>query len=118
MTFTVYLAGGMTNPWREQAKSELSQFLFLEPTRELSHPDSYTARDLLMVRDADITLAFMESDNPSGIGMTLEIGYALGLGKTVVLVNESTNRYTAILESAISLVFHSFSEMVEELRKW
>jgi nucleoside 2-deoxyribosyltransferase len=118
VTFTVYLAGGMTNPWRERVIDALPQFTFLCPTTSIKDAAEYTARDLLLVRSADIVLAYMEADNPSGLGLALECGYALGLGKIVIVVNESASRYMAIVEQSASLAFHDFSVALEALAKW
>jgi len=114
----IYLAGGMANSWRTKVIAALDRFTILQPDRSIINSAEYTARDLLLVRSADIVLAYMEADNPSGLGLALEVGYALGLGKTVVLVNEGKNPYMPIVENAVSLVYCNFDEALEALSLW
>lgn len=106
----VYLAGGMRKSWREQFKETVRHFnvVCLDPCDQgfTEHePHLYTPWDMLAVKSADAVFAYLEKDNPSGIGMAFEIGYALALGKTVFFVNEQmNNRYTRILMNSGAIV--------------
>jgi len=73
-------------------------------------PNVYTTWDLHGVATAEVIFAYMEKDNPSGYGLSLEIGYALGKGKLVIFVNESTNKHLPIVEEASSVLFKSLEE--------
>jgi nucleoside 2-deoxyribosyltransferase len=84
----VYLAGGMKDGWQDKFISKLPNCLLLDP-RSWSSPDPkvYTARDLANIRKADVVLVYMSSSNPSGFGLSVELGYAYGLGKRIVFVD-------------------------------
>jgi len=121
---TVYLAGGMKVEWREKLKCQLKneiingQVSLLDPTQGNSPiRKEYSRRDLFQIIQSDIVFGFMEESNPSGIGLALEIGYAKGLGKFVILVNQSDNRYYAIVEETADITFSDFKDAVEFLRR-
>lgn len=86
----VYLAGGMSSGWQNLIMSKLhGQFTFYNPAEHaIENGEEYTAWDLHYVRCSDIVFAYMEESNPSGIGLSLEVGYARAMGKTVILVDE------------------------------
>ena len=90
----VYLAGGMREEWRLYFKG-LKGITFYDPTQTfLSDSSAYTYWDLEAIRQCDVVFAYFESGNSSGIGLACEVGYALGLGKPVFLVNQQPeNRY-------------------------
>ena len=82
----VYLAGGLSCDWQDRVPAHWE---LLDP-RSWQDPDPavYTERDLTAIRAADVVLAYMSSANPSGFGMSLEVGYAHALGKRVLFVDE------------------------------
>lgn len=81
----IYLAGGLKDGWQEQIPSGWD---VLDPrTWQDPDPAIYTARDLQAIRQSDAVLAYMDSANPSGLGMSLEVGYAHGLGKRVLFID-------------------------------
>lgn len=88
----VYLAGGMKSGWQDRVIPLCPGVTFLDP-RSWESPDPlvYTNRDLVAVRDADLVLAQMGGDNPSGFGMSVEVGFAYGLGKHIVFLDETGN---------------------------
>ncbi len=62
----------------------------------------------------------MEKTNPSGIGLAVEIGYAKGLGKTVILCLEENNskindRYLDFLKKAADITFNSLESGISHL---
>ena len=106
---TVYLAGGTKSGWQQRVIDACPQHTFINPCDRngvaLLGEREYTAWDLAGVKQADIVFAYMESDNPSGIGMAAEMGYGHGLGKTVVFINESANRYFKFVEAMSDVCF-------------
>jgi hypothetical protein len=68
-------------------------------------PAEYTAWDLNAISECDWLCAFLESSNPSGYALALEIGFAKACAKKILLVDEKspTNevlaRHLAILLS-------------------
>lgn len=85
----VYLAGGMKDGWQDRAAALLPGCELLDP-RSWGDPNPivYTARDLDAIRKADVVLAHMSSANPSGFGLSVEVGYAYGIGKRIVFCDE------------------------------
>lgn len=82
----VYLAGGLSCDWQDAAPDHWE---ILDPrTWQSDDPAIYTERDLAGIRAAGAVLAFMSGANPSGFGMSLEIGYAHALGKPIYFVDQ------------------------------
>ncbi len=109
MKQAVYLAGGFGSNWQERVIAELGgKFTFFNPQKHaLSEAPEYTSWDLHFVQRCDILFAYMEATNPSGIGLTLEVGFAKALNKTIVLVDEKSladplfaRRFKIVQESA------------------
>lgn len=84
----LYLAGGMHGDWREQYRVGLPKGteLFDPRKHDLSMAEDYVLWDLTAIEECDILVGYMEEDNPSGLGLALEIGYAKALGKKIILV--------------------------------
>jgi nucleoside 2-deoxyribosyltransferase len=121
----VYLAGGMQNRWREQIKNECTEFIFFCPVdKESSRTmtvEEYGTWDLHYLRQADILFCYMEKSNPSGIGLACEMGFAYGIGKTIILVLEQENQYfsddrLSFLRRVSHITFSKFSDGVEYLK--
>lgn len=119
----VYLAGGLQSDWQSKVK-ELSGFKFLCP-REKETPDmtldEYSTWDLHFVKSADIIFAYMETGNPSGIGMSIEMGYAKALGKTIILVLEDCgerNKSLSFMKKAADITFDNLSQGIFYLEKF
>lgn len=86
----VYLAGGFRSGWQAKVKSKLPSYIFLDPSQHnIEDPAEYTRWDLNAIRQSDIVIGYMESTNPGGYSLALEIGFARALGKTVLLVDLS-----------------------------
>lgn len=106
----IYLAGGMESNWREYALRLICGDWLFDPQqrdKRRSTPMSapgYTQWDLFHIAHSDILLGYMEKDNPSGIGLALEIGYAKARGVLVVLVIDpeiaDDPRYAIMLAAA------------------
>lgn len=114
----VYLAGGMSDGW--QAQMADPAITFLDPrTWQDDDPAVYTRRDLEAIRSADAVLAYMDSANPSGYGMSLEVGFAHALGIPVVFVDAMQSdwrgRYFGMVRS-VSTVARSTGEAVLYLK--
>lgn len=88
----VYLAGGLSTNWREQViKKTSGNFVFYNPKEhglENLGAEFYGSWDLFHVQKCDILFGYMEETNPSGYGLSLEIGYAKALNKCIILVDE------------------------------
>ncbi len=125
-TLWFYLAGGMRSDWRERFIDEVDkEFLhpkyigkmairWLTPQR-LPSPD-YVENDLHLVSNADILFGYLEKDNPSGLGLVAEMGFAKALGRQIIFVNEQgDDRYTEFLCVMSDDYFTDFDEAVQRL---
>jgi nucleoside 2-deoxyribosyltransferase len=67
----------------------LVQHQILDP-RSWSDPTPaiYTARDLQAIRNCDCLLVHMASSNPSGFGLSVELGFAYAIGKRIIFCDE------------------------------
>lgn len=141
----VYLAGGFRSGWQKKVKEEVnktpegkgiidalergySQCLFLDPfekergefteKKEWTSKE-YTEMDLHMIRQSSIVFAYLEKGNP-GLGVIAEIGYAIGLGKTVILVCEKSevykDRYLDFTRNLASITFNNLADGVVYLK--
>jgi len=86
----IYLAGGFKSGWQDQIRSEFAGMAnFIDPRKhEIVPGKSYTAWDLKGVESSNLVFAYLESSNPGGYALALEIGYAKALGKTVIFVED------------------------------
>jgi nucleoside 2-deoxyribosyltransferase len=60
----------------------------------------------------------MEKTNPSGFGLSVEIGYAKALGKTVILVLETgheKDKYLLFLKNVADVVYDNLQDGVDFL---
>ena len=122
---TVFLSGRLESDWQEKVISQIPNLTFFNPKdHQLQSSDKYVAWDLNYIKKADIVFAYMEKDNPSGYGLATEIGYAKGLGKTIILVDEKSKadvkfkQYFAIVREISDVVCESFEEGINLLKKF
>jgi nucleoside 2-deoxyribosyltransferase len=117
----VYLAGGMHTAWREDVKMSFEEeVMFIDPTDHgLSSESGYTLVDKVSIRACDFVFAFMEETNPSGVGLAYEIGFAAGLNKPVIFVDnskEDVKKYFGMCRVSSAAHTESFSEGIKMLR--
>lgn len=132
----IYLAGGMHTQWREKVISECFLGAFMTAPDGVKIPiedndvqwynpmqngggelQEFVTWDLLAIKKCDVVFAYMEADNPYGHGMCAEIGYAKGLGKTVVFVNESEIRHIDFAYQMADVKFGNLADGIEYLQK-
>ena len=118
----VYLAGGMRSPWRNDVVSyfyNLPDVEFLDPsTHGLTDEAEYTHWDLDAVKQSDVVFAYLEADNPSGYGMSLELGYAYALGKTIIFVQDPghpQSRYFGMARTVATYLSYGFEYGIQLL---
>jgi nucleoside 2-deoxyribosyltransferase len=78
-------------------------------------PDQYTPWDLFQVRRCDVLLAYMEADNPSGFGLTLEVGYAAALDKLVLYVDAKEDPRMDIVKHTADVRLSSLVDPIDFL---
>lgn len=121
----VYLAGGFNSEWRSKVCKRCPNLDFIDPKeKELDRKfDSleYGCWDLHYIKQSDICFVYMERTNPSGIGLSVEIGYAKGLGKTVILVLETgheKDKYFQFLKSAADIIYEDLDSGIDYLNSF
>lgn len=118
----IYLAGGFISRWQQIATSALTGYDMFDPSaHNIKGPKDYTAWDLEAIRNCDILLANMESTNPGGYALALEIGYAKALGKPVVLVDQLTDiqviKYFEMVRCSSDIIFDNLPEALDYINK-
>ena len=101
-------------------------FIFFNPREHQLELDStqYTAWDIFHIKQCEILFGYMESTNPSGLGLSLEVGYAKALNKTIILVNEKSKsnpefeRHFKIVENLADAVFDDLQKAICFLRRF
>ena len=122
----VFLSGGFKSNWQDKVIEQLhDKFIFYNPREHgLEDSDLYTTWDIHFVKECDIIFAYMEESNPSGYGLSFEIGVAYALKKTIILVDEKSEndktfaKYFKIIYNPSGVVFHNLIEGIEYLKKF
>lgn len=122
----VFLSGGFRSNWQKKVITRLGDdFIFYNPREhKLDNPVDYTTWDIHFVKECDILFAYMETTNPSGYGIAFEAGLALGLNKTIILVDErsavepSFANYFNIVRHASGSTFTSLDEGIDYLQRF
>ena len=120
----IYLAGGFQSGWQGRVKAAVPQFSYLDPRAHgLANKAEYTVWDLEAVRRCSWVFAYLESTNPGGFALALEIGYAKALGKRVIFVDERSasdpqiGRYLTMISAASDVVFNNLEDGIDFLQK-
>lgn len=112
----IYLSGGMSSNWREIVM-ESTNHIFLNPLdHKLQESSQYAIWDLLAIKQCDVLFAYMERNNPSGYGLSLETGYAKALGKTIILVDEKRDPKMAIVRCCADVLVSDLYDGISVLR--
>lgn len=88
---SIFLSGGLKTGWQDEARfiidaADVAVRYFDPRTWQDSQTSSadYTKRDIDAIKECQIILAYMDSHNPSGLGLSVELGYAAALGRKIV----------------------------------
>lgn len=122
----VFLSGGFKSNWQQKVIDSLGEkFIYFNPREHmLDDPNEYTFWDIHFIKQADIVFAYLEKENPSGLGLIFEIGIAYGLNKTIILIDEKSSnddifkKYFKIVQHASSSVFSSFEPGLKYLESF
>ena len=85
-------------------------------------PKLYTEWDLQAIKNSEIIFAYFEGNNPSGYGLSLELGYAAAYGKFIILVDEKSSstpeisRYIKIVRETANVVFDDLDSAIRYLK--
>ena len=116
MNQKIYLAGGMHSKWRDRVIKDSLQSFFVPVLKPDKHYAEYGTWDVHYIKQCDIVLAYMEKDNPSGYGLSAEIGFAKALNKTVILVIEpghEKEKYFDFLRCFADVVYDNLDSAIE-----
>lgn len=114
----IYLSGGMKGTWQDTVKNDASQHIYVDPRHhDLVLPDQYTLWDLAALSRCDLVFAYLASDNPSGIGLAVEVGYMRARGLFIILVDEKPDdaRWCMVRECA-DVVVASLAEGLQIIK--
>lgn len=116
----VYLAGGMRSGWQKRVIAQLGEnYHFFDPCAHgLERPKDYVKYDFKLISKSDIVFAYFERTNPSGYGLAAEMGYAKGLGKRILLVNQKCDKYTVFLNHLAWRTFETLDDGIKFLANW
>lgn len=121
---TVYLAGGFHTGWQDTVKTRLPYVKYLDPrVHNFQKKEDYTKWDLNAIKNSDVIFAYLESSNPGGYAMVLEIGYAKALNKTIVLVNEKfapqskESKYFEMVVASVDKHYDNLTDGIKYLDK-
>jgi nucleoside 2-deoxyribosyltransferase len=122
----VFLSGGFRSNWQKNVIDQLGDdFIFFNPRGHgLDNPVDYTTWDIHFVKECDILFAYMEKSNPSGYGLAFEAGLALGLNKTIILVDERSTsepsfaNYFNIVRHASNSHFTTLEDGINYLQRF
>lgn len=127
MKNNIYLCGGYASNWQQSVSDKLKERFNIfnprqkEQIRDFLTPE-YVAWDLFHVKNCNILLARLESTNPSGIGLSVEVGYAKALGKTIIGIvdkewqDANRRKYFEFVVCCCDVIFESEEEAVEYLK--
>lgn len=116
----IYLAGGLRGDWRERVKIGAPKHGYFDPsTHGLTDEAAYTAWDLDHIDMSDMVLAYMNTDNPRGFGLNLEVGYARARGLAIWYVCEdetARQRYFGMVRACSTQQFSSLDAAIAMLK--
>lgn len=118
----IYLAGGFKSEWQTEVHKSLTRFDILDPSKHnIKEPKLFTEWDLAAIRECDIVLANMESTNPGGYALALEVGYAKALNKKIIFVDQlidpTSRLYFEMIRQCSDEVFNKLSDALAFLNK-
>ncbi len=109
----IYLAGGFHSDWQDIIKQKAPQHQYFDPRIDADQRFAYrwTQQEIEGVKWCNLVFAYFESDNPSGMGLAKEIGWATILDKPVIYVDEH-DRINTFLAACSQRIYSNFSSAV------
>jgi nucleoside 2-deoxyribosyltransferase len=131
---TIYLAGGFKSDWANNVKEKCfhnkklhwinpKEKEFKNGERIVMNVNEYGKWDLHFIKQSDIVFVYVEKSNTSCIGLSVEAGFAKGLGKTVILVLEPNHEtikdaYLSFLTQVADIVFEDLESGINYLKSF
>ena len=108
----------MHGNWQDSI-SAIRGNIYLDPRKHgLTKVEDYVRRDLEMVAECDLVVAYLEASNPSGIGLSVELGYAKALGKEIFLCCEKFEPKWDFIRALATEEYKEFHNLVDGVSKW
>ena len=125
----VYLAGGFRSNWQKRVIDSFQQhdgiITFYNPKEHgLKNSDQYYFWDTIHIEQCDVVFAFLEESNPLALGLIFELGYARGLNKKVILVDQKSNKNTdyakqfRFARESVDVAFSNLEEGIDFLKSF
>lgn len=116
----IYLAGGLNTGWQDEILGIGGDYTYIDPRAWQSGatPEQYTTRDLAAIEDSHWVIAYMDSKNPSGFGLSVEIGYAKALRKKIIFVDLMKNDYRSRYFDMHRCMCDHIVYTIAELKSW
>jgi len=123
MKQSVYLAGGFESDWRDMVviTTKNGYEFFVPQYRPTWRWSEYGAWDIHFIKKCDILFAYLGKENPSGYGLSAEVGYAKGINKTIILVIEPghpKSSYFDFLRNFADVVFDNLEDGIKYLNEF
>jgi len=120
----VYLAGGMSSGWQDKVMERVKKVMedkvtFHDPRKHSRQHSLHTLTtdDYWGVASSGLVFAYFEVDNPSGLGMCLELGYAHALQIPIILVDEHEHIHGMVASTAVRILT-DLDVGIDYLIKW
>lgn len=119
----VYLAGGFKTRWQERVGRVVGEYNCFDPSKlRPATLKEYSTWDRYYIRHCKILLAYIEADNPGVWNLAAEVGYAHGLGKLIILVDERSPadekfaRYSGLVREMADITMDNLDDAIDYLR--
>lgn len=114
----VYLSGGFYTGWQDWVKICTPGHEYYDPRQDTDQRYNYrlTYEDLAGVDWCDLIFVYFEKSNPSGIGTAVEVGYGIGKGKRIVIVDDH-DRIHGLLSACGERLFSSLEPAIKYLKE-
>ena len=124
----IYLAGGFSTNWQQivaNSFSDSDNVIFFNPREHgLKHSGHYYFWDTLYLEKCDVVFAYLEESNPLALGLIFELGYARGLHKKVILIDEKSTKNDdyakqfRFARESVDVVFETLDEGINFLKSF
>ena len=113
----IYLAGGFNSDWQERVIKGAPQHDYYNPKTDADQTAAYlwTTQEIEALKESDLMVAFFEKDNPSGLGLAKEMGWATILKIPVIYIDEH-DRLNEFLCACSKRIYAKLEPVIEYLR--
>ena len=114
----VYLAGGFYSGWQDRVKQEAPQHDYYDPRVDTDQLRNFNIaqQDFAGVDWSNLVFAYFERDNPSGIGLALEVGFAVARYKRVIII-DNHDRLHGFLATCGERIYTNLDSAIAYLRE-